>query len=104
MDLHTQKYDLYRTHLTVGGKLMKYPGEARTKKKDLTKAKLLANSTISTLEARFMFCDIKIFLAPSWKLYDYIRLPINIIMEEILTEYNFIAMDKNNIFMMRLEK
>ena len=61
VDYHPQKYDLYHTHLTVGAKLIKYPGEVSTKTSDMTTAKLLFKCKISTPEANFMCCNIKYF-------------------------------------------
>jgi len=50
-----------RVRMTVGGDRVNYPGEVRTKTSDLTTAKILINSTISTPGARYMCLDIKDF-------------------------------------------
>ena len=44
-----QKKEQERTRLTVGGNLIDYPWEVATPTADLTTAKLLFNSVISTL-------------------------------------------------------
>jgi hypothetical protein len=46
---------------TVGGNLIDYPGITSTPGAEMTKVKLLAKSTISTPEARFMCADAKDF-------------------------------------------
>ena len=46
VDYLLQTYDLYLTHLIVGGNLTKYQGGVSTLTSDLTMAKLLFNSTI----------------------------------------------------------
>jgi hypothetical protein len=53
--------DSEHMRLTVGGNLIEYPGDVATSTADLTTAKILWNSTISTPGARFMCMDIKNF-------------------------------------------
>ena len=49
VDYSPPKYELHRTHLTVGGNLIKYPGEVSTRTAYLTTKKISFKSTISTL-------------------------------------------------------
>mgnify|MGYP000332240842 CR=1 FL=1 len=49
------------TGLTVGGNLVDYPGDVSTKTADLTTAKILFNSVLSTPGAKFMGIDLKNF-------------------------------------------
>ena len=53
-----QKEDPNRVRITAGGNLIKYAGELTTWTVDLTKAKILWNSVISTNGANFMGLDI----------------------------------------------
>ena len=53
VDYRPQKEDPNRVRITAGGNLIKYPGELTTRTADLTTAKLLWNSTISTEGARY---------------------------------------------------
>ena len=95
MDYFSQKDDPCRTCIAVGGNLIKYLGEVSTRVADLKTAKLIFKSTISALEESFMCYDIKNFsLGTPMKQYEYIRLPLNIIPEEIIEQYNLRAMDK----------
>ena len=48
VDYRPQKEDPNRVRITVGGNLIDYPGELTTRTADLTTAKLLWNSTLST--------------------------------------------------------
>eukprot|EP00804_Cyclotella_cryptica_P011724 CCRYP_011330-RA/>CCRYP_011330-RA protein AED:0.54 eAED:0.38 QI:0/0/0/0.5/0/0/2/0/273 len=48
VDYRPQKDDPNRVRITVGGNFIEYPGELTTLTADLTKAKILWNSTIST--------------------------------------------------------
>ena len=56
-----KKSDPYQTQLTVGGNLITYPGYCGTLTVDLLTVKLLLNSIVSTLGAKFMTIDIKDF-------------------------------------------
>ena len=60
-DIKPQKYETYRTILTVGGNLIDYPGEVTTTTSDITTSKTLINSTISTPDARFLCAYISNF-------------------------------------------
>ena len=72
------------TGLTVGGNLVDYPGDVSTKTADLTTAKILFNSVLSTPGAKFMGIDLKNFyLNTPLERYEYMRLPIDITPEEI---------------------
>jgi hypothetical protein len=89
VDVRPQKEEKERTRLTVGGNLIDYPGDCSTKTAGLTTAKVLFNSTISTPDAKFMCMDVKNFyLNTPMDRYEYMRLPISIIPEEIINLYN----------------
>ncbi len=55
------KKDKYRTCITMGGNLIKYPGDCGTPTADLLTVKLLLNSVTSTPNAKFMTLDLKDF-------------------------------------------
>jgi len=59
VDHHTEKADPNRIRITAGGNLINYPGELTTRTADITTAKLLWNSVLSTPGAKYMFLDIK---------------------------------------------
>jgi hypothetical protein len=61
VDIKDHKEEKERTRLTVGGNQIEYPGEKSTRTAGLTTAKILINSVISTLGAKFVVIDI-IFL------------------------------------------
>ena len=56
---HPQKSEPERTRLTVGRNLIEYPFDVSTETSDLTTAKLVINSTISTPGARHLLIDLK---------------------------------------------
>ena len=62
---------------TCGGDQIDYPFDVSTKTADLTTAKLLFNSVISTPDGRFMSIDLKDFyLGTPMDRYEYMRVPI----------------------------
>ena len=72
-----EKDDPYRTRLTVGSNRVNYPGNCGTPTVDLLTVKLLLNSVVSTLNAKFMTIDIKYFyLNTPMSRYKYMRLKL----------------------------
>jgi hypothetical protein len=61
VDIKDHKEEKERTILTVGGDQIEYPGDKSTQTSGLTTAKILINSVISTLGAKFLVIDIKNF-------------------------------------------
>ena len=61
VDFRPQKAYPNRVRITAGGNLIKYPGELTTRTADMTTAKILWNSILSTEDARFMGIDINNF-------------------------------------------
>lgn len=89
VSVRPQKTEKFRTRLTVGGNLINYPFEVSMPTADLTTAKILFNSVVSTPGAKFMVTDIKDFyLNTEMERYKYMRLPAPIIPVKIMTQYN----------------
>ena len=89
VSIRPEKTETHRTRLTVGGNLIDYPGDVSTDTADLTTAKLLFNSIISTKKARFLGIDISNFyLNTPMKRYEYLKIPIEVIPEDIIEQYN----------------
>ena len=73
----------------VGGDRINYPHDFSTPTADATTAKCVINSTISTPGAKFMCLDVKNFyLGTLMDKYEYMWLPVEIIPEEIMSEYD----------------
>jgi hypothetical protein len=93
VDYRPQKTEPNRTRLTVGGNLIDYPGDVSTPTANITTAKLIINSTLSTKGAKYMCGDIKNFyLGTPMARYEYMRIPIAIIPDEIIEEYNLLPL------------
>jgi hypothetical protein len=61
VDIKEHKEEKERTRLTVGGDKIEYPGDKSTRTAGLTTVKILINSVISTLGAKFLVIDINNF-------------------------------------------
>jgi hypothetical protein len=89
VDYRPQKEDPNRVRITAGGNLIQYPGELTTRTADLTTAKILWNSVVSTEDAKYMCVDIKNFyLGTPLDRYEYMRIPLTLFPEHIIEQYN----------------
>ena len=61
VDYRTDKINPHHTQLTLGVDIVNYPGDCSTPTVSFTKAKLLLNSIVSTINIHFMKIDIKHF-------------------------------------------
>jgi hypothetical protein len=96
VDIRPQKAEKERTRLTVGGDRINYLGKTSTETSDLTTSKLLINSTISTPGARYAVIDVKnYYLGTKLTRYEYMRLPINILPDEIVQQYELLDLVHN---------
>ena len=78
----------WRVRLTVGGDKLPYYSDSGSPSASLIEANLLINSVISTPNAKFATADIKdYFLCSPMKKYEYMKLPLRIIPEDIRQQY-----------------
>jgi hypothetical protein len=105
VSLRPQKAEVERTRLTVGGNLVDYPGDVSTKTANLTTAKILFKSVLSTPKEKFMGIDLKNFyLNTPLDRYEYMQLSIDIIPDEIIDEYNLRRLVSNGYVYIELRK
>ena len=96
VDYQPPKKEPHRTRLTKGGALIFYAEDFSTPTADITKARLIIESNIFTPGSRYMCCDInKFYLVTPTSRYEYIKIPIEILPEEIILEYNLINLAHN---------
>ena len=89
VDFHPKKQEPHQTRLAVGGNLIQYDGDLSTPTAELITAKLLFNSVVSTERATFATADIgNFYLGTPMDVYEYMFLPLNLIPEEIVQQYN----------------
>ena len=91
------KTEQERVRATAGGDRINYPFEVSTKTADLTTAKLLINSTISTPGARFMSADLKDFYLSTkeMKRPEYARVSLKQIPKAIIDQYDITSIQTN---------
>ena len=105
VDYQPQKTDPTCTRLTVGGNLIDFPGDVRTPTVDLTTDKLVIKSTISTPGARYMCGDVKNFyLGTPMARYEYMRLHISIIPQEIIDQYKLMDLVHNDYVYIKIRR
>ena len=100
-----EKANPRRVRFTVGGDRITYDGDVSTKTADLSTVKTLLNSVISTPGARFMTGDLKDFyLNTPMAEYEYMRIPVSVIPESIMLEYNLAELVHNNHVYVEIRK
>ncbi len=87
-DIKQNKIETHRTSFTAGGDRINYPEDVGTPTADMTLVKTMLNSVISTRGAKCVMLDIKDFyLNTPMKRYEYMRIKITDMPEEIIEEY-----------------
>ena len=102
VDFCPQKDDPNRVRMTAGGNLIQYAGELTTRTSDLSTAKNLWNSVVSTEGAKFAAFDISNMylhtpLAPED--YEYMRIPLKISQNTPLNNTTCVNMRKGGLCM-----
>jgi hypothetical protein len=93
VDIKDHKEEKERTRLTVGGDQIEYPGEKSTRTSGLTAAKILTNSVISTLGAKFLVIDIQNFyLNTPLGRFEYMVINLLLLPQETIYKYDLIEL------------
>ena len=88
-EIQPQKSETHRTRLTMGGNLINFTGDVKTSTEDLITAKLIFNSVLSTKNEKFMCAEMaNFYLINFMNRYEYMKLPLDIIPEDIIQKYN----------------
>ena len=104
-DYRPQKAEPERTRLTVGGNLVDYPFDVSTDTSDLTTAKLVINSTISTPNARHLLIDVKnYYLGTPMERFEYMRLAIHTLPDEIIQQYKLMDIVHNGYIYVEIRR
>ena len=89
VDIRPLKAEKFRVRVTVGGDKLEFVGDASSVAASLSTVKLLLNSVVSTEDAEFLTADIKDFFYGSiLPDPEYMKLPLKLIPQEIITQYN----------------
>jgi hypothetical protein len=103
--IRPHKDEKHRVRVTVGGDKLDYPGITATDTASLTTFKLLINSVISTNGARFLTLDIKdYYYNTPMPEYEYMRIQLDIIPEEVINQYNLRALAVNGWVYLEIRK
>jgi hypothetical protein len=95
-DFKPNKTEKHRVRLTVGGDRLDYSGDTAMSSADITTFKILINSTLSTIEAKMMMMDIKnYYLGTPLPTYEYMRLPLTILPQDIIEKYDLTRLAVN---------
>jgi hypothetical protein len=105
VDMRPNKEEIHCVRLTVGGNLIRYDGDVSTRSADLTTSKCLWNSVISTPGANYVCLDVKNFyLGTPMDQFEYLRIPINLIPLEIITQYALIPLVSDGHIYIEVQK
>ncbi|GFH50519.1 hypothetical protein CTEN210_06995 [Chaetoceros tenuissimus] len=104
-DFRPQKEDPFRVRITVGGDKVQYEGETYTPTADITTAKVLFNSVLSTPLAKFMNIDIKDFyLETPMNDPEYMWLPRWVVPQEFIDEHDLEGKFQGDRILVRINK
>jgi hypothetical protein len=104
-DIRPHKAESERTRLTVGGNLIDYPGDTSAPTADITTFKILVNSVLSTPNAKMCCADVKNFyLNTPMDEPEFMRIPLALVPEEIIQEYDLHSFVNNDYVYVRIDK
>jgi hypothetical protein len=90
--------------MTIGGKLISYPGDKSTRTTELETTKILFNSMVSTDGAKLCTMDItNFYLNTPLDRPEYLCIPVTLIPEEIMREYQLQRLVKNGNVLARID-
>jgi hypothetical protein len=105
VDIKDHKEEKERTRLTVGGDQIEYPGDKSTRTAGLTTAKILINSVISTLGAKFLVIDIKNFyLNTPLGRFEYMVINLSSLPQETIDKYDLIELAQDGRVYIEIQK
>ena len=91
--------------ITVGGNLIGYSYKLTVRTADLITSKILWNSVISMPGAKFAAADIKnAYLNTLLDQFEYIRMPLKLIPQAFIKEYNLLTKAKNRFAYLEIRK
>jgi hypothetical protein len=105
VDIKDHKEEKERTRLTVVGDQIEYSGEKSTRTAGLTTAKILINSVISTLGAKFLVVDINIFyLNTPLGRFEYMVINLSSMPQETIEKYDLIELSQDGKVYIEIQK
>jgi hypothetical protein len=105
VDIKDHKEEKEHTRLTVGGDKIEYPGDKSTRTVGLTTAKILINSVISTLGARFLVIDnnFSILNTPIGR-FEYMVINLTSLPQEAIENYDLLELSQDGKVYIEIQK
>jgi hypothetical protein len=97
----------FRVRWTVGGDRVDYQGEVTTPTADLTTAKILFNSVVSTPNAKCVMGDLKDFYLGTpmdRKDYVYMKIPVHMVPDDLIDEYKLRPLIHNGFLYVQVRR
>jgi hypothetical protein len=105
VDIKDHKEEKERARLTFGGDQIEHPGDKSTRAAGVTTAKILINSVISTLGARFLVIDINIFyLNTPLGRFEYMVIKLSSLPQETIEKYNLLELLQDRKVYVKIQK
>jgi hypothetical protein len=105
VDIKDHKEERERTILTVGGDQIEYPGDKSTRTAGLTTAKILINSVISTLGAKFLVIDIhNFYLHTPLGRFEYMVINLASLPQVTIENYDLIELSQDGKVYIEIQK
>jgi hypothetical protein len=105
VDIKDHKEEKERTRLTAGGDQIEYPGDKSTRTAGLKTAKILINSVISTLAAKFLVIDINNFyLSTPLGRFEYMVINLSSLPQETIKKYDLIELSQDGKAYIEIQK
>jgi hypothetical protein len=100
-----EKKDPYCARWTVGGDQVNCPGNVSTKTADITTAKILINSVLSTPNAKLVTSDLKDFyLGAPMDRYEHMQIPLHMLPDDIMDLYELHDLVHNGCVCVEIRK
>ena len=104
-EIRPQKSETHCTILTVGVNVINFPGYVTIPNADLITAKLVFNNVLSTKNSKCMCADIaNLYPNNPLDIYSYMKLPLEIIPEEIIQKSNLRNLSHKGFVCMEIQK
>jgi hypothetical protein len=105
VEIKDHKEEKERTRLTVGGDQIEYPGDKSTRTAGLTTPKIIINSVISTLRAKFLVIDINNFyLNTPLGRFEYMVINLSSLPQEMIEKYDLLELTQDGKVYIEIQK
>jgi hypothetical protein len=105
VDIKDHKEEKECTRLTVGGDQIEYLGDKSMRTASLTTAKILINSVISTLGAKFLVIDIdNFYLNTPLGRFEYMVINLSSLPQEMIDKYDLIELARDGKVYIEIQK